>query len=107
MTSYEAAQVYERAHRRWFYTAFRKRLHDGERQMWKDRFCARAVLLIARWRGLAAEQERIAKAVQEERTACAEIAASIHEGYTEIPRRDAAAWYACAEFVENEIRSRA
>jgi hypothetical protein len=45
-------------------------------------------------------------AVEEEREACADIARDIFVGNTEIPRKDAAAWSACAEFICDEIRGR-
>lgn len=45
-------------------------------------------------------------AVEEEREACAEIARDIFVGNTEIPRKDAAAWMACAEYILDEIRRR-
>lgn len=50
MTSAQLAAVHEQAHLRWFHTALRKRLPDTERFHWHDRYCARAVTLISRWR---------------------------------------------------------
>lgn len=64
MTSAEAASIYRRADHYWFrhrlrvfvdsppmhLRTLRDRLDDGDRMMWKDRFCARAVSLISFWR---------------------------------------------------------
>lgn len=50
MTSKELAAAYNQADARWFRTALRTRLPDGKRLEWKERFCARAVTLLARWR---------------------------------------------------------
>lgn len=57
---------------------------------------------------LAEEQikQRVAEAVEEEREACCDIARSIYQGNTEIPVKDTAAWYACAEFIDAEIGGR-
>lgn len=48
----------------------------------------------------------LAVAVEAERDACAKIALDIFIGNTEIPRKDAPAWFACAEFINDEIRNR-
>lgn len=55
---------------------------------------------------ISALQARLQSAVQEERGACAAIAQDIFVGNTEIPRKDAAAWIACAEHIYGEIRGR-
>jgi hypothetical protein len=49
---------------------------------------------------------QMANAIEDEREACADIARNIFVGNTEIPRKDAAAWIACAEFILDEIRRR-
>jgi hypothetical protein len=68
MTSTDAAAIYRRAEHYWFrcpvrmswrtphFRTLRGRIDDGERMLWKDRFCARAVLLIAFWHRRAAER---------------------------------------------------
>ena len=48
--SRDAATILKRAEARWFNTALRARIDDCLRSLWKDRFVARAVLLITRWR---------------------------------------------------------
>ena len=48
-TSEDLAKVLGAAEFRWMRTALRKRLDDGDRQRWKARFMARAVLLLAFW----------------------------------------------------------
>jgi hypothetical protein len=53
MNSEQLARVYERAERRWFNTALRARLDDGERLAWKERFCVRAATLLSRWEAVA------------------------------------------------------
>jgi hypothetical protein len=47
-----------------------------------------------------------ATAIEAEREACAKVALDIFLGNTEIPRKDAIAWQACAEFINDEIRGR-
>jgi chromosome segregation ATPase len=60
-----------------------------------------------RAKALEAEHEqRVSETVEEEREACRDIARSIHQGNTEIPVKDTAAWYACAEFIADEIGRR-
>ena len=51
-------------------------------------------------------EQRIAEAVEEEHEACRDIARSIYQGNTEIPVKDTAAWYACAEFIADEMGRR-
>jgi hypothetical protein len=48
----------------------------------------------------------IAVRIEEERETCRDVARSIYQGNTEIPVKDAAAWYACAEFIADEIGRR-
>lgn len=49
MTSAYTAWIMGLARNRWFRTALRRRLSDGEREKWMDRFVARAVSLSAFW----------------------------------------------------------
>lgn len=49
-TSADLAKVLDEANFRWFETALRRRLPDGDREAWKLRFMARAVSLTAYWR---------------------------------------------------------
>lgn len=48
-TSEDLAKVLGAAEYRWFRTALRARLDDGDRQKWMTRFMARAVSLLAFW----------------------------------------------------------
>lgn len=74
LTSADLADVAKRASWHWFTTALRKRLDDGDRERWKDRFVARAVSLAAYWhrrdRGLRVAVEvakaEIVKAIEAE-----------------------------------------
>ena len=56
MTSAELATLLRVAEAAWFDTALRKRLRDGERMKWKERFMARAITLIQRWHTAAKER---------------------------------------------------
>jgi hypothetical protein len=55
---------------------------------------------------VASLRAKMDEVVEEEREACADIARDIFIGNTEIPRKDAVAWMACAEFILDEIRGR-
>lgn len=51
-------------------------------------------------------EEHAIRRVEEEREACCDVARDVYQGNTEIPRKDAPAWYACAEFIAGEIARR-
>jgi hypothetical protein len=51
-------------------------------------------------------EEHTIRRVEEEREACCDVARDIYQGNTEVPRKDAPAWYACAEFIAGEIARR-
>ena len=51
LTSADLVTVLHGAERRWFHSALRARVCERMRLLWKERFMARAVSLLALWRG--------------------------------------------------------